>query len=106
MPFINLNTIPEKELLPGLHVRFLHTNNMTLAYWNIEKGASMPEHNHPHEQVVNLIEGKFELSVAGEQYIITPGEVFVLPSNLPHGGKALTNCRIIDVFHPVREDYR
>ena len=106
MPFINLNTIPEKELLPGLHVRFVHTNNMTLAYWNIEKGASMPEHNHPHEQVVNLIEGKFELSVAGEQHIIMPGKVFVLPSNIPHGGKALTNCRIIDVFHPVREDYR
>jgi quercetin dioxygenase-like cupin family protein len=53
-----------------------------------------------------MIEGEFEFTVAGEKHIMKPGKVFVLPTNIPHGGRALTPCRIIDVFHPVREDYR
>ena len=106
MPQINLDEIEEKELLPGLHVRFVHSDTMTLAYWNIEDGASLPEHTHHHEQIVNVIEGELELVVDGEPHHLTSGKVFLLPPNVPHGGKALTPCKVIDVFHPVREEYR
>lgn len=106
MPLINLESIEEREFFPGLHVRFVHSDTMTLAYWNIKEGAILPEHTHPHEQVVNVIEGELDMTVNGESNILTPGEVFVLPPNIPHGGKALTPCKVIDVFHPVREEYR
>jgi quercetin dioxygenase-like cupin family protein len=106
MPFIDLETISDKEIVPGAKARFVHSETMTMANWDIEKGASLPEHNHPHEQILIMIEGEFEFTVAGENHIMKPGKVFVLPTNIPHGGKALTPCRIIDVFHPVREDYR
>jgi quercetin dioxygenase-like cupin family protein len=53
-----------------------------------------------------MIEGKFELTVDAEAKILTPGAVVIVPPNVPHSGKAITDCRIIDVFHPVREDYR
>jgi hypothetical protein len=29
-----------------------------------------------------------------------------VPPNVTHSGHAVTECRIIDVFHPVRDDYR
>lgn len=79
---------------------------MTFAYWNIRKGAPLPEHSHPHEQVANVIEGKFELKVNNESKILEPGDVAVIPPNTKHSGKAITNCKIIDVFCPVREDYK
>jgi len=106
MTLIHLEDKPEKELVPGYHVRLIHSENMTLAYWNIEESASMPAHSHPNEQVVNIIEGTFELNVENRVHIIEHGDVVVIPSNVKHWGKALTPCRIIDVFHPVREDYR
>ena len=34
------------------------------------------------------------------------GQVFVIPPDVPHSGRALTRCRVLDVFAPVREDYR
>ncbi|MCK4762745.1 MAG: cupin domain-containing protein [Candidatus Aminicenantes bacterium] len=106
MPFSNLKNCEEKTPVPGFRVRFVHSDNLTLAYWNIDAGAALPEHSHPHEQVANVIEGKFEFNLAGEIKVIEPGDVVTIPGDVKHAGKAVTDCRIIDVFYPVREDYK
>jgi len=103
---IQLNSIEEKEPVPGYRVRFVHSQNMTFAYWNISAGAALPSHSHPHEQVANLIEGRFSLTVDGETRELKEGSVVVIPSEAVHSGRAVTDCRIIDVFYPIREDYR
>jgi len=106
MSFLNLQDFEVKEPVPGYKVRFVHSENMTFAYWNIDAGAALPEHSHPHEQVANVIEGKFEFTLEGEKRVIEPGDVVTIPGNAKHAGKAVTDCRIIDVFYPVREDYK
>ncbi|MEL6822034.1 MAG: cupin domain-containing protein [Calditrichota bacterium] len=106
MAFLNLNNLDERELLPGFKVRFVHSDTMTLAYWTIDEGAELPEHSHHHEQVLAAVmEGEFEITVDGEAQIVRPGDVVVIPSNVVHSGRALTNCKMLDVFQPVREDY-
>jgi quercetin dioxygenase-like cupin family protein len=105
MVFKNLDQIGEKEIVPGYRARFIHSENITLAYWEVDPGAKLPEHSHPHEQIANVLEGQFELTVDGETRVLEPGMVAVIPSQVPHGGKAITACRLLDVFHPLREDY-
>lgn len=102
---IDLKNIPAKEIVPGFKVRFVHSENMTFAFWDVEAGATLPEHAHIHEQVSNLTEGEFELTIDGEKQMLKPGSVVVIPSNVKHSGKAITQCKITDVFYPVREDY-
>lgn len=106
MPFLELSDIRERQPVPGFRVRFVHSDSMTVAYWEIEAGAAMPEHSHPHEQIVNLVEGEFELGVGDETSVLVPGRVAVIPPDTPHSGRAVTACRMMDVFYPVREDYR
>lgn len=106
MAFINLAELTEKEIIPGYHARFVHSENMTFAYWRIDGGALMPTHSHPQEQVFNITEGEFELTVANESKKLKPGQVAVIPGNVPHSGKAISNCKIIDVFYPVRPEYK
>lgn len=106
MAYINVSDLKEKELVPGLYVRFIHTQNMTLAYWDIKAGAAMPEHSHSHEQVVNVVKGEVEYTVGDEVRLMKPDEVAVIPGDVLHSGKAITDCKLIDVFYPVREDYR
>ena len=106
MPFFQLDKNLQKELIPGFKANFVTSENMTFAYWDIQKGSVLPEHSHPHEQVANVIKGKFELTVDGESKVLEPGMVAVIPSNAVHSGKAITDCRIIDVFYPVREEYQ
>jgi quercetin dioxygenase-like cupin family protein len=106
MTFFYLADIPEREIVPGYRARFVHGKNMTLAYWEVDAGAELPEHSHPHEQMANVLEGRFELTVAGETRVLEPGQVAVIPGNVPHSGRALSACRLLDAFQPARDDYR
>ena len=92
--------------MPGFRGRFVHSRHVTLAYWDVEEGATLPDHAHQHEQIVNVLEGELELTVQGKTRRFVPGAVVVIPGNVPHSGRALTPCRILDVFFPVRDDYR
>ena len=103
---ISLDEVTERELVPGFHGRFVHSDSMTFAYWRIEEDSALPPHSHVHEQVVNVLEGTFVLELDGVPHRLEPGDLLLIPSNVPHGGRALTDCRILDVFQPVREDYR
>jgi len=103
---IDLNNTDEKEIVPGYFARFVHSENMTIAYWNIKAGSSLPAHSHSHEQISSMIKGEFELTVDGTPHLLKPNDVFIIPSGIPHSGKAITNCIIIDTFYPVREDYK
>lgn len=104
--FYDTATLPEKEIISGFHAKMFHLNGLTIAYWRVEKGSLLPEHSHIHEQVTNVISGEFEMTVAGKTQICTAGGAVAIPSNVVHSGKALTDCYLIDVFQPVREDYQ
>jgi quercetin dioxygenase-like cupin family protein len=102
----NLKNIEEREFLPGFYGKMIHTDRMTLAYWEIKADSSLPKHHHHHEQVVNMLEGEFELTLDGTPYHLYPGDILVIAGNVPHSGRAITDCKILDVFTPAREDYQ
>lgn len=106
MSFVHLSDIKEREIVPGFKAKMVHSDHMTLVFWNIEAGATLPEHSHPNEQMTTVIRGKFEMTVNGETHIMERGSVFVIPSNAGHSGKSIIDSELIDVFYPVREDYR
>lgn len=102
---LDLSNITPKEIIPGYHGKLVHTENMTLVFWDVEKDAIVPEHHHVHEQIMHVIEGEFEFTLDGETEIYRSGAIVPIASNLPHSGKALTPCKLLDVFSPRREEY-
>lgn len=103
---MNLSKIQSKEIMPGYHGKMVHSETMTWVFWDVEKDAEVPEHNHVHEQIMHVVEGDFEFTVGRKTDIYSPGDVVVIPSNVPHGGKAITACKLMDVFSPAREEYK
>ncbi|MGB5379005.1 cupin domain-containing protein [Muriicola sp.] len=103
---IHLSEIEPKEIMPGYHGKMIHGETMTLAFWEVEKGATVPEHQHVNEQIMHVLEGRFEFSVAGKSRVYLAGDLVVIPSDTPHSGRALTACKLMDAFSPVREAYK
>jgi quercetin dioxygenase-like cupin family protein len=102
----NLSCIAPRDIMKGFAGKVIHTDTMTFVYWTIEEGAVLPAHQHPHEQVVNMLSGSFELTAGNETVTLNPGDIYAIPGNTTHSGRALSAARILDVFCPVREDYR
>lgn len=102
----HISDISPIEVIKGYKARFIHTESLTLGFWEAEKGAVLPLHRHIHEQVTQVEEGEFQLTIDGETKVYTKGMVAVIPPDVEHGGVALTDCRLFDIFSPVREDYK
>ena len=97
---LNLATLPSKEIMPGYHAK------MSIAFWDVETGAKVPEHSHKNEQIMQVLEGSFEFTLDGETKIYQSGDVVVIAPYKMHSGQALTPCKLMDVFSPVREEYK
>jgi quercetin dioxygenase-like cupin family protein len=106
MPLYTFDAIPIWELFPGFDARLIHTPRLTQSYVTITAGAAFPEHHHPHEQTVTVLDGELELTAGAETVRLTPGTMYVIPSGVPHSGRALTACRVLDTFVPGRDDLK
>ena len=98
--------IEPKEVFKGFKGRFVHMESFTIAFWDIEAGSELPLHSHVHEQTTEVIEGELEMTCNGVTKVYKPGMIITIPSNVIHGGRAITRCKLTDIFCPVREDYR
>ena len=102
----NLNAIAIQEIMPGYHGKLVHGKSMSWVFWDVEKGAEVPIHNHIHEQIMHVVSGEFEFTLGETTKVYKAGSVVVISSNTPHGGRALSPCKLMDIFSPTRGDYK
>jgi quercetin dioxygenase-like cupin family protein len=75
---------------------------MTFAHYDFVRGSSIHEHFHPQEEVYEVLEGKLEITIDGVTQIARAGMVAIVPSQVRHAVKALTDGRAIIVDYPLR----
>jgi len=103
MPFVTPPEMRSIEPLPGWRGRFFHSENMTFAIYDVDADAvPIHEHQHPQEEVWNIVSGKVAVSIDGAERILGPGEAAIVPSNAPHHARAITSSRAIVVDYPLR----
>lgn len=104
--FIDLDTVPPIDVFPGVRMRTPFGQRLMLSYVEIEDGALVTTHQHPHEQGGVVLTGRLELTIGGETRTLGPGAMYIIPPDTPHRASAVGGrCVVMDVFSPVREDY-
>jgi quercetin dioxygenase-like cupin family protein len=94
-------------IFPGVHIKTYAAEKMMLSVVDLESRAMVEEHAHPHEQVGMVLAGRATFFIGGEQKTLQPGDVYRIPGNVRHKVIALDGpARAIDIFYPVREEYR
>lgn len=105
MPFVNYNKLNKVKIWDGIYGSIAHSNLSTFCHFTIDNGTVLPEHSHYHEQWCHVLEGSLEFTIAGETQVLTSGMSAFIPAWAPHSAVALTTCKVIDCFTPVRQDF-
>ena len=104
---VSQNECSRHNIFPGVDIFTLAGDQLMLSLVEFEPGAVVELHSHPHEQMGLLLQGELQFTIGGEVYRVRPGEMWRIPGGVEHGCVAGDEpVRALDVFHPVREDYR
>jgi len=100
-----LEQAPREQMIAGIERRYLSGTQTTLAQIFFPKGALVPEHAHPNEQLSYIVTGAVRFTLGGEVVEVRAGEVLAIPPHLPHSAEALEETYDLDFFSPRREDW-
>lgn len=102
----HISELENRTIIEGIRGRYIHGDQCSMGLVEINAGATLPLHHHVHEQVTFILEGELDMEIGGKPVVLRAGDYFVIRSNEPHAAVARVNCKLIDVFSPVREDYK
>ena len=105
--FVKLTDLRSFELAPGVTGQPLFGEGAMINLIEFEPGATVPLHSHPHEQLGIVLRGVQVLVVAGVEHRLERMDGYVLPGGVEHSAYCGPDgATVVDVFRPVREDYR
>ncbi len=104
MPFIATADMKTAEPLPGWRGRFWRSEQMSFAHYSFTAGASIHEHHHPNEEMWTVVAGELEVTIGGDTQVAGPGAAAIVPGDVPHSVRALTDGVAIAANHPIRRE--
>lgn len=70
----------------------------TVTVFAFDKGQGLSEHTAPFDALVNIIDGRAEVSISGKLFTVKKGEMIVMPANKPHSLKAMEKFKMLLVM--------
>ncbi len=96
-----------KDLITGIHARTFWGEKMMMVIVELDANATLPKHNHPHEQGGMVLEGELEFIIGGETRLLRPGDLYIIPGGVDHEVQVgVTPAKFLDIFNPLREEYK
>ena len=70
-----------------------NAGNITL--FAFDRKQTLSEHTAPFDALVQVIEGDVVILIDGNENLLGPGELIIMPANIPHAVEAKTPCKMI-----------
>lgn len=105
--FPTADEVSRRTIFPGVDIQTCAAERMMLSVVDLAPGAVVEEHAHPHEQVGMILQGRAIFFIGGEEKTLQAGDLYRIPGHVRHKVIALEEpVRALDIFHPIREEYR
>ncbi len=99
-------TVDPLPVWPGVTVRAVHGERLTVAIAELAPGVLVPKHQHPNEQVGVIVAGSATFTTDGETRELGPGGVYRFLADVPHEVQAGPDGAVcIECFAPGRSDW-
>jgi quercetin dioxygenase-like cupin family protein len=100
--------IPLERVNEHMQRRIVTGELMTVAQIFMKDGFLVPLHSHVNEQITQVISGKMRFRFGADRATVRdlgPGEIIVIPANLPHEALMIGDVVEIDMWAPRRDDW-
>jgi quercetin dioxygenase-like cupin family protein len=67
----------------------------TITLFAFDAGEGLSEHTAPFEAVVQILDGKAEITIGGKPFTVQSGEGILLPAQVPHALKAIEKFKMM-----------
>jgi quercetin dioxygenase-like cupin family protein len=98
--------VPVERLEEGIERQMIVGEKLMICRLRFAPRIVTPAHDHPHEQITFVEQGRVLFTIGDEERIVEAGDVLHFPPNSWHGATMLDEeVILIDIFSPVREDF-
>lgn len=73
----------------------VHNNAGSVTLFSFDAGQGLSEHSAPFDALIQVIDGKMELTVEDTKHVINAGELFIIPSGARHSVNAPERFKMI-----------
>ena len=105
---LNWESVPVETVNASMSRQIVSGEKLMTARIKFKDGFLVPLHFHVHEQLTQVISGKMRFWFGEnkqETMDLGPGDVIVIPSNLPHEALMIGDVEEIDTWAPPRQDW-
>jgi quercetin dioxygenase-like cupin family protein len=67
--------------------------NVTL--FAFDQGEILSEHTAPFDAILQVLDGKTEVTIDGSKHVLVTGESIIMPANIPHAVTALERFKML-----------
>ena len=99
------DAVPRERISELIGRRMIYGEKVMLVRWEFARGCHVEMHRHPNEQVSVVEAGQLRMTIGGEDVILEPGSIRVIPPDALHDAEALVDTIVVDIFSPPREDF-
>ncbi len=107
MAFFTVSELPGTEMQPGIVRRSVYLDHDMVTFFDLAPGSTIPQHDHPHEQITYVVRGAMEFRLGDEVRVLRAGDGVCSPPGVRHGAVVLDEPTFaLDAWYPQREEYR
>lgn len=94
----NLETLIDYKNASGVSKSIINKKSGTVTLFAFDEGQKLSEHTTTNDAMIYIIDGEAEITISGKKIIATRGEMVILPANLPHELKAISQFKMLLVI--------
>ncbi|MDD1764368.1 MAG: cupin domain-containing protein [Methanobacteriaceae archaeon] len=67
----------------------------TVTIFAFDKGEGLSEHTAPFDAMVQVIDGRAEITISGNKNLVDEGDMIIMPANDPHALHAVEKFKMV-----------
>ena len=94
----NLSDLVEYQKESVVSKTLIKKEKGTITVFAFDKDQGLSEHTAPFDALVQVLDGKADILLAGSSNVVSEGEMIIMPANVPHALKAIEKFKMMLVM--------